>query len=134
MRSASPLPSASSSPWTWGSAKHMPFSIVGILSPVLSRRRAPGGHHHSDRSVWTRLRRHPHGAARATSSATTFERGLIIATGTEPRAPRSSHFALLFVDHRLTHRRHLSPAASWIVELSAFVRRRRAPGGHHHSD
>ena len=46
-----------------------------------------------------------------------------------PRAPRSSHFALLFVDHCLTHRRHLSPAASRVVELSAFVRRRQAPGG-----
>ena len=65
------------------------------------------------------------------SSATAFERGLIIATGTETRAPRSSHFALLFVDHRLTRRRHHAPAASQIVELSAFVRRRRAPGGHH---
>ena len=42
---------------------------------------------------------------------TAFERGLIIATGTETRAPRSSHFALLFVDHCLTHRRHHSPAA-----------------------
>ena len=34
------------------------------------------------------------------------------------------------VDHLLAHRRHLSPAASRIVELSASVRRRQAPGGH----